>query len=149
MKGTAPPPVARVNGLGLKLLLITLVALVLLAAATAGLVTRSFRHSQREVTARSAEALEAQGRDALVKLLQREREIGAARLQQGAATSQLAAQYLVDAIRLGDASPGEPGQLTRGPAGQWFDASPARASEVFIPNGVTALDAALERDRRE
>ncbi|MDP9374410.1 MAG: PAS domain S-box protein [Chloroflexota bacterium] len=140
---------ARINRLGLKLMLITLVALVLLAAATAGLVTRGFRQTQREVTGRSAAGLEAQGREALVKLAERETELTAAALGQGVTASQSAARYLGEMIRLGGAAPADPGRLTRGRGGQYLDPDPARRSDIFIPNSVPAVDAALERDLRE
>src|SRR5689334_3748334 len=138
----------RVSRLSLKLMLVTLAALVLLAATIVPLVANRFRHTQREVTLRSTAGLETQGSAALQRLAEREVMITATQLQRGAITSRQAADYLAEAIEAGRMPAGLP-QLARGTDGQYYDPDPARRSDVFVPNSVTMDDPAIARDLNE
>lgn len=137
------------NRLGSKLLLTTLVFVLVLATATAILVTRGFRSTQDDATQRSKEGLESQGRESLLALTKREAEISAAQLQRAISAGQQAAQYFVAMARLGGDVPSTPvEQLARGSGGQYFDTNPDRISDLVMFSGMT-LDTALERDIRQ
>ncbi len=90
------------NRLSVKLLLLMLLMVLLLGTVTALIVARSFDTTQREVTRRSAEGLQAQGVAALRTLTEREAALSTATLQQGVATSQQGAHYLVEMVQLDD-----------------------------------------------
>lgn len=136
------------NRLGAKLVLTTLILVTLLATVTAALVTLGFRQTQSNAVQRSRQGLETQGRVSLLQLTQREAQLGAAQLQQAAALSRAAADYLAAMRRLGGQLPWDGSRVAQGPDGQRFDANPARRTEVWIGGDVT-LDAAVERDLRE
>jgi PAS domain S-box-containing protein len=128
-------------------MLVTVVSLALLAATIAPLVANGFRHSQREVTRRSTAGLEAQGSDALLRLVEREVAITGAQLQLGMTTSQQAADYLAATILQGT-TPDVAPQLVQGGEGQYFDPNPARQSDLFVPRGTNLDDPGLRRDLR-
>ena len=89
------------NRLGPKLILTTLIFLLVLAIATALLVTQGFRQTQNDATRRSSEGLEAQGRDALLKLTQNEAGLSTNLFHQAVITANQAAQYFVSMAELG------------------------------------------------
>src|SRR5689334_3796528 len=86
------------NRLGPKLILITLTFLLLLAIATSFLVTQGFHQTQGEATRRSVQGLEAQGREALLGLTQREAQISILQFQQAAVAGHHAADYMVSSV---------------------------------------------------
>jgi hypothetical protein len=126
-----------------------LLSLLLLGFATTLMVARGFGQTQREVTQRSVDGLRAQGRAALLTLTQRETELSKLMLQQGIATSQQGANYLVEMAQLGGSVPYDVADLARTDAGLFYDPNSARRSEVVIPNGAKQIEAGHERDLRE
>lgn len=140
---------ARFDRLTLKLTLATVVFALLMSAAAGLFVTYGFRQAQQTATLRSAQGLEKQGRAALLGLTQREAQVSSAQFARAASAGRAAAQYLVDAARLGVSVPWDAAHhLSRMPAGQYLDPNPARRSDVFIPRSV-AVGAAQQSDVRD
>ena len=77
---------------------------VLTGAATAVIVTHGFRQTQHTATERSAKGLEAQGRDALLALTEREAALTSARFTEAAQVGKIAAGYLVATVSRGISS---------------------------------------------
>jgi signal transduction histidine kinase/CheY-like chemotaxis protein len=137
------------NRLGPKLILTMIAFAVLVASATAVVVTYGFRQTQHDATQRSIEGLEAQGRAALLELTHREAQINIAQFQQASTAGRQAAQFLVAMAHQGGSTPWKSArQLTRGSGGQYFDPDPARVSDVLI-YAQTPLNSELERDLRD
>ncbi|HEY0602157.1 MAG TPA: ATP-binding protein, partial [Herpetosiphonaceae bacterium] len=138
------------NRLGPKLILTTLIFLLVLAIATALLVTQGFRQTQNDATRRSSEGLEAQGRDALLKLTQNEANLSTNLFHQAVITANQAAQYFVSMAELGGSVQWDTQQnLSRGATGIMHDLRPERRSDLWLPNYITNINPGLERGIRD
>ena len=84
-----------------KLLLTTLSFLLLLGVAVGMLVTRGFKATQQNAAEQSVARLNAQGRNALRTLVDREGQITFNYIQQPARATRLAAEYLGPSKRTG------------------------------------------------
>ncbi|MBV9788472.1 MAG: response regulator, partial [Chloroflexi bacterium] len=138
------------NRLGPKLILTTLVFLLLLAIATALLVTQGFRQTQNDATRRSSEGLEAQGRDALLKLTQNEASLSTNLFHQAVITANQAADYFVSMAELGGGVQWDTQKnLSRGSTGIMHDLRPERRSDLWLPNYIPTINPGLERGIRD
>lgn len=124
-----------VHRLSTKLLLAILAFLLLLGAATAFLVTFGFRQTQHNASQRSIQALEDQGRAALLQITQRQATINNTQLQKAVEMADTAVDYMVTMERVGGQVPWDADALQRGPQGQLFDANPARRTAVWLGPG--------------
>jgi hypothetical protein len=121
-----------------------------LATALALLVMHGFRVTQHTASQQSITGLEAQGRDALAALVAREGQLTTNYLQQPARASRIAAEYLGSMKQqTDDRAVGTLPALTRHSDGHVFDARPSRQSDLYIPNFVSASDAAVQRAARD
>ncbi len=137
---------SRLNSLQSKLLLTTLAFLIVLAAAMAQLVTHGFRITQQNAARQSIAGLDAQGRDALRALVEREGEVTANYLAQPARASRIAAEYLGSIEQhVGEVTVEKLPPLTRHQDGHVFDARPSRQSDLFIPSFVSPASPAVQR----
>jgi signal transduction histidine kinase len=127
------------NSLRAKLLLATFTFLVILAVAFALLVTYGFGETQRNAKQQSISGLQVQGRDSLRALVEREGQLTTIYLQQPAAASRTAAEYLNAMSQLPGGTADLAG-LTRHPDGHTTDTRTTRHSDVFIPSFVSAND---------
>ncbi|HEX7021369.1 MAG TPA: histidine kinase [Trueperaceae bacterium] len=121
------------NRLGVRLTLLLVACVLLLAVTTALIVMVGFRETSRNATDRSVQGLEAQARETLVELTEREARLSDAELRSAADLSRIAAGYLAAALAGRGELPPAPA-LVRSPDGEYYDADPARQSEVWIPN---------------
>src|SRR6476469_9229562 len=117
---------SHLSSLRTKLLLVTLTFLVILATALIALVTYGFSTTQQNAKQQSIAGLQAQGRDSLRALVEREGQITNAYLEQPARASRFAAEYLqaTDQINNSPLAPLPP--LTHHTDGHVFDARPSR-----------------------
>ncbi|HSE45027.1 MAG TPA: cache domain-containing protein, partial [Gemmatimonadales bacterium] len=135
--------------LGPRLNMALVVFLVLLGAATAGVVLLGFERSQNNATRRSSEGLEAQGQDFLDSYAQSQAQLGYFQFASITEASQQAAQIMFDVQHAGTYDAGwDSSRLIRGSGGQWYDANTQRVSDVFIPNW-SSLTPEVERDLRD
>jgi signal transduction histidine kinase/FixJ family two-component response regulator len=141
---------SRLSSLRTKLLLATFTFLVILATALTALVTYGFSTTQQNAKQQSIAGLQAQGRDSLRALVEREGQLTSLYLQQPAMASHSAAEYLqatdqINKVRTLTLMP----PLTRHADGHVFDARPERRSDVFIPNFMSASDLEVQNAVRE
>src|SRR5882757_9868251 len=90
------------SSLRTKVLFTTFTFLVILAAALAGLVTYGFSSTQQNAKQQSIAGLQAQGRDSLRALIEREGQLTTFYLQQPAEASRTAATYLSTLQQISD-----------------------------------------------
>jgi signal transduction histidine kinase/ActR/RegA family two-component response regulator len=129
-----------------KLLLATFTFLMVLAAALALLVAFGFRQTQQDAAQQSIAGLQAQGREALRTLVEREGQLTTFYLEQPATASRIAAEYLGTMKQLaGTRSVDSLPPLQQHQDGHVFDPDPARQSDLFIPNFVAPSNAATLR----
>ena len=128
-----------------KMLLATLLFLCVLATALALLVTYGFGETQQNAKQQSISGLQAQGRDSLRALVEREGKLTTTYLQQPAQASRTAARYLQAMAQAGTEMPSSVfAQLTRHTDGHTFDARPSRFSDLFVPNFASLNDPAVQ-----
>ncbi|HEX6287787.1 MAG TPA: response regulator [Herpetosiphonaceae bacterium] len=137
------------NRLGPKLILTTLIFLLVLASATALLVTRGFRQTQNDATRRSIEGLEAQGSTALLALTAREALLSASLFNHAVPVGKSVAEYFVAMLRIGPVPWDSQKNLTPGTVGGFYDKRPGRISDLWMPNTIKTIDAELERGLRD
>lgn len=131
---------------GSKLIVLTVALLCVFAAATAFAVLQGFQQTQAEATEQSIEALEAQGRTALLDIAQREAQLAADRLEQAAVQSRSAAAF-VGSIRESLAvSSQSMSQIETAATGAAFDVRPERSTELYIPRSVSPTAASVQDD---
>ncbi len=139
---------SHLSSLRTKLLLATFTFLVILATALTALVTYGFRTTQQNAKQQSIAGLQAQGRDSLRTLIEREGQLTSVYLQQPAAASRTAAAYLSSIQQFADNQTAQSPQLTRHQDGHLSDPDPARRSDVFVPNFVPVSDVTVQREIR-
>jgi signal transduction histidine kinase/ActR/RegA family two-component response regulator len=139
---------SHLSSLRTKLLLATSLFLVILAAALATLVTYGFSATQQNAKQQSIAGLQAQGRDSLRTLIEREGQLTTVYLHQPAEASRTAASYLSSIQGFSGDLTAKSFQLTRHADGHLSDIDIARRSDVFVPNFVPAADAAVQREVR-
>lgn len=138
------------NRLGPKLILTTLAFLLVLAIATALLVTQGFRQTQNDATRRSSEGLEVQGRDALLKLTQNEANLSTNLFHQAVITANQGAQYFASMAELGGSTRWDSEKnLSLGSTGGLYDLRPERLSDLWLPNYLPGINPGLERGLRD
>ena len=136
--------------LGPKLIITTAIFLLVLATATALLMIRGFRQTQNDATWESSQALERQGREALLKLTDREAQLSIAQLQKAVTAVENSRQYLIDMARIGGSVPSDSAKnLKAGPTGGFYDPRATRTTDVWIPDSFTSLDEKAQRVLRE
>ncbi len=136
------------GGLGAKLNLSLLVFLLLLGAATAGLVVYGFNRTQSNATKQSRAGLETQGRESLRMAAENNAGIGQLIVTQATIKGRDAAFFMANAASTNVAPIPDLSKLARGPNGEAYDASPERATDLFVASG-TSLDANIARDVRD
>jgi anti-anti-sigma regulatory factor/HAMP domain-containing protein len=110
----------------------TIVLFILIGLVTAVLI-RGLDQTEESVTAQSRQGLEHQGQSALLSLTEREARLQTAEFEKAATATRHAARALSDAPLVASFDLGAaPRPLTRGPAGNRFDAAPGRASDVVV-----------------
>jgi signal transduction histidine kinase/ActR/RegA family two-component response regulator len=141
---------SHLSSLRTKLLLATFTFLVILATALTALVTYGFRTTQQNAKQQSIAGLQAQGRDSLRALVEREGQLTSLYLQQPAMASHSAAEYLqaIDQTYKSEMLTSLP-PLTHHSDGHVFDARPERRSDVFIPNFMSSDDLSVQNAVRE
>lgn len=129
------------HSLQAKFLLTTLTFLAVLATALSLLVAYGFGQTQRDAAQQSVAGLRTQGSEALRTLVEREGQLTAVYLQEPATASRIAAQYVSTRKQIVGKRPfGPDPQLQRHADGHVFDPNPARRSDLFIPNFVSATE---------
>jgi nitrate/nitrite-specific signal transduction histidine kinase len=123
--------------LSTKFILALLLFLFILGTATAAVITAGFRQTQFNATQRSIQGLQHQGRETLLQVTRREAQISDMRLSDALNLAEIAASYF-QATRSGDHA----GHLTLGPLtrtedGAYYDANPARLTDVWVDPSVT------------
>ncbi len=135
----------NLRSLHTKVLLATLTFLSILATAVAVLVTHGFRETQQNAKQQSILGLQAQGRDSLRALLEREAQLTTIYLQEPAAASRTAAQYLSALKQRNSASSGAaPSGIILHQDGHASDPTPGRVGDVYVPNFVKLSDATTQ-----
>jgi signal transduction histidine kinase len=141
---------AKLRSLYGKILLTILVFFIALAAALATLVEYSFRQTQQSAKQASITGLQAQGRDSLRALIEREGQLTSLYLSQSASAGLLAAEYLQEQIESEDPTqPVNEVSIDRHAEGYGYDASVTRGSDLFIPNFVSLTNAETRRAVRD
>src|SRR5688500_11948975 len=112
---------SHMSSLRTKLLLATFAFLVILAAALAALVTYGFSVTQQNARQQSIAGLQAQGRDSLRTLIEREGQLTVFYLDQPAEASHTAAAYLSSMQQFAGDQAAQPIQLTRHADGHLSD----------------------------
>lgn len=140
--GSAPVSSSVWHSLRFKLLGTTLGFLLMLAIILAMLVIHGFRQTQQHAEQQSINGLQAQGRDALKALIEREGPLSSFYFQQPATASRTAAQYLAstserDGLRAMRT-------LTNHPDERVSDTSPNRPGDLFIPNFLSTDDSSTQ-----
>lgn len=133
------------NRLSVKVAAGLLVFLLLLAAATALLMSDGFRQAQDNATERSMAGLEEQGRAALLQLVLREARISDESLAQAESLATTAAEYMTLMIEQGGSVPWDSSVLVEASDGQLHDPSPRRVTDVWIGNTMS-FDEQTDRD---
>lgn len=149
---------ARLNRLNIKITAGLMVFLVVLAIATSLLVTYGFNQAEGAALQYSAQSLQQQSQVSLIEVTRQEAQLYDANLQNAARLTEIAAGYLVQARQSGQLvdwskSSGrvvwQASQLTRSANGLlYFDADPARHTEILHPGNVTP-DAVTDRSLRD
>jgi signal transduction histidine kinase/ActR/RegA family two-component response regulator len=141
---------ASLHSLRAKLLIATLTFLVIIGVALGLLVAYGFQQTQRDAAEQSIAGLQTQGGEALRTLVEREGQLTALYLQEPATASRTATEFVIARKQLvGGQLFGNPAQLQRHQDGHLFDPSPARRSDLFIPNFVSPDDVATQRAIRD
>jgi Cache domain len=128
-----------------KVLLSTLAFLGILALVVAFLVTNGFSETQQNAKQQSILGLQAQGRDSLSGLLEREAQLTTAYLQEPAAASRTAAQHLSAIKQLSvDNGRMDSLQLVMHADGHASDPAPGRMADMYVPNFADYNDPVLQ-----
>jgi PAS domain S-box-containing protein len=130
--------------LGLKLNLSLVFFLLMLVAATGGVILYGFSRTRDNATERSREGLEELSKQQVMTIATDQADLGAYQLEWAADAGQMAAKYLVDIRRSGAAAPFDPSRLARTEAGVLYDPDPSRATDIALPNFVQLTPAALQ-----
>jgi signal transduction histidine kinase len=138
----------KTDRLSSKLMLSNLLFSLVLASAVAIFIYLGFQTTQQNATERSAAGLASQGREALFKFTLREAEIANLWLQQASSTGTVAASYMVEMKTVNGQVPWSADRLVEAPAGQLYDPSPDRRTEVWIGQD-TNITTQLERDLQD
>jgi signal transduction histidine kinase len=149
---------AKFNRLSIKIPAGLMLFLIALAVATSLLVTRGFNQAEGAALQHSAQGLQQQSQSALIEVTRQEAQLYDADLQNAARLTEIAAGYMVQAHQAGQPmdwskSSGrvvwQSSQLTRSANGLlYFDADPARRTEILHPGNVTP-DAVTDRSLRD
>jgi PAS domain S-box-containing protein len=119
------------NRIGVKLALAVLVFILALALVTNYVVISGFERTQQGAEQRSAQGLEAQGREALFDLTRSEANVMGGKLQPAAIMTRSAVQYLADVQRLNMTIPWDDALLMQGEDGVFYDANPSRRTDLL------------------
>ena len=132
--------------LGAKLNLALLSFLLVLGAAASGIIFYGFNRTQDDATERSQEALEEQGKLALLALVGGVSESGGLQVEWAAEIGHRASSYMEE-FKAG-AMPVEvdTSRFVRTENGVWYDPDAGRASDVVVPNHVEDLTQAHLED---
>jgi signal transduction histidine kinase/DNA-binding response OmpR family regulator len=123
--------------------------LVVLAVAVSWLMVSGFRQTQLNAKQQSVVGLQAQGRDSLQALVDREAGLTASYLAQPARATRLAVQHLVASVEGVDSERElSVPELRVHSDGHTYDPNPSRRSDVFIPNFISGDDPEVERGVR-
>lgn len=132
--------------LGTKLNLALLVFLLLLGAATSGIILYGFQRTQDNATERSRQALEAEGKLALQAVVGGASEQGGSQFESVAETGQRFARYLESFEQGGAPVPYDISSLARTDAGVYYDPNPNRMSDLVVLNYRSIADEAVQED---
>jgi signal transduction histidine kinase/CheY-like chemotaxis protein len=126
------------DSLRVKLLVPTFIFLVMLALAVGILINYGFRQTQANAKRQSIAGLQAQGREALSTLVDREGQLTTAYFDNAAGASRTAARYLSGVQEQGS-DPNDPApSAQRHPEGHITNPNPDRMSDLYVPNFVDA-----------
>jgi signal transduction histidine kinase len=149
---------AKLNRLSIKITAGLMLFLVVLAIATSLLITRGFNQAESAALQHSAAGLQQQSQASLIEVTRQEAQLYDADLQNAARLTEIAAGYMVQSHQAGQPvdwskSSGrvvwQSSQLTRSANGLlYFDADPARRTEILHPGNVTP-DAVTDRSLRD
>ncbi len=134
--------------LGPKINAFVVVFLGTLALVTAGLLAFGFHRSQDSARDRSREGLIEEAGSEILYQAATNAFIGNTFVDEATDSAAEAAALLVDLPETGARVPFDAGALATSADGRRYDADPDRASDVFVPAGVT-IDAPVERDLRD
>lgn len=132
--------------LGTKLSLALLAFLLVLVVATSTIILFGFNRTQDNANARSREALEEEGKLALMALIGGVSDSGAVQIDWAAEVGQRAGRYLEASKAAGATTPYDISRFVQTDEGVWYDPDPDRTTDVVVPNNVTLLDGALADD---
>ncbi|MCX7792274.1 MAG: ATP-binding protein [Chloroflexaceae bacterium] len=129
-----------------RMLFATVVFLALLATALALVVTRGFSQTQENAARQSVAGLQAQGREALRDLVDREAQLTRLYFKEAANISKTLASYL-GAMNQLDASleSSVSSNIVRHPQGHATNPHPARLSDLYVPDFVNVQDPGVQR----